>query len=321
MKIIILLLLLIYYIIPIYSIFKANSNVHSYRANDTYIPTLTKWNLIDEKDKISLTSYTIQHSNEGPWYVPSYHNKYSYGWNRTIESGYLNSPMACNLRFFGIGLETTLEKYKYGGTGYIRIHFHPQNKGKKYWHGFSKNETEKLHCYYMTNKHYGSEFVDNPKTLAIVIYCPIIMDNEVGPFIFNSVMQPGMFCRAMTDNPAEVEVILRPSDFKLQINHSFYVDTTKDELTTEIITSPLAERKQNIKEMNNVDPRPHAVCTVQTFKNAQTGPMLYLFAIFYYRLGWRVVIYDRFGLHREYLDNLIGKFIILFYCNNLYNYY
>ena len=29
--------------------------------------------------------------------------------------------------------------------------------------------------------------------------------------------------------------------------------------------------------------RPHAVCTVQTFRNAQTGPMLYMFVNYYHR--------------------------------------
>ena len=29
--------------------------------------------------------------------------------------------------------------------------------------------------------------------------------------------------------------------------------------------------------------RPHSVCTVQTFRNAQTGPMLYLFVSYYHR--------------------------------------
>ena len=51
--------------------------------------------------------------------------------------------------------------------------------------------------------------------------------------------------------------------------------------------------------------RPHAVCTVQTFRNAQTGPMLYLFVSYYHRLGWRVIVYDRFGFHREFIEDLL----------------
>ena len=53
------------------------------------------------------------------------------------------------------------------------------------------------------------------------------------------------------------------------------------------------------------DQRPHAVCTVQTFRNIQSGPMLYLFVAYYQRMGWSVIVYDRFGMHKEFLLELL----------------
>ena len=46
--------------------------------------------------------------------------------------------------------------------------------------------------------------------------------------------------------------------------------------------------------------------TVQTFRNAQSGPMLYAFVKYHADLGWKVIVYDRFALHQEYLKDLIG---------------
>jgi hypothetical protein len=48
-----------------------------------------------------------------------------------------------------------------------------------------------------------------------------------------------------------------------------------------------------------------AVCTVQTFLNPMSGPMLYMFARYYLSMGWAVIIYDRFGAHREHLEEFL----------------
>jgi hypothetical protein len=64
-------------------------------------------------------------------------------------------------------------------------------------------------------------------------------------------------------------------------------------------------RKQFIKELMAEDPRPHAVCTVQTFRNPQSGPLLYMFVVYYIKMGWTVIVYDRFGYHREFVEELL----------------
>ena len=48
-----------------------------------------------------------------------------------------------------------------------------------------------------------------------------------------------------------------------------------------------------------------AVCTVQTFKNDLTGPMLSLFAQYYMSTGWLVILYDRFGQHKDFIEPLL----------------
>jgi hypothetical protein len=49
-----------------------------------------------------------------------------------------------------------------------------------------------------------------------------------------------------------------------------------------------------------------AVCTVQTFRNAMSGPMLFMFIKHHLAAGWTVIIFDRYGWHqevvREFLD-------------------
>jgi hypothetical protein len=40
----------------------------------------------------------------------------------------------------------------------------------------------------MTNKDYGSEFLTTPKTLGIVVYCPVPLDIEIGADSYYSMM-------------------------------------------------------------------------------------------------------------------------------------
>lgn len=122
------------------------------------LPSLKSWNTVDTTKRFSITSMVVDHSTSGNWFVKSLHEKSSIGWNRTQETAFSNNPIACNIRLIGVGLESTLEGFQTGGTGYLTVGYTNHNK-KDLWHGFDKNETNKLHCYYRTTKDTGSEFL------------------------------------------------------------------------------------------------------------------------------------------------------------------
>lgn len=132
-----------------------------------YPPSIAEWHTVDTAaTTVTILSMSVDHHADSPWYIPSLHEKYSIGWNRTREYGFSTRPYACSLRFFGIALESVLEGYQQGGSGYLTVGF-VSDQQRQMWHGFDKNETNKLYCYYITNKDTGSEF--------IVSYPPIIL--------------------------------------------------------------------------------------------------------------------------------------------------
>lgn len=228
-------------------------------------PSISKWEYIELKDHFTILSMQVDHHSDSSWFMHSLHEKGSIGWNRTLDSGFHRRPLACSLRFFGVGLEKTLENYVLGGTGYVTLAFASEDK-RKFWHGFDKNETNKVHCYYRTNKDTGSEFLDTPKTLGIAILCPITLDQEIGPFHFKRSMEDGYYCFPLSQYSVEVEVHLRPSSFDLTSSP----ETTKS-IMSEFISFPAKQRHQEIFSSVDVDHRPHAVCTVQTFMNQFSG--------------------------------------------------
>ena len=120
-------------------------------------PSVRQWDSIDSPNKISLLSMHVDHHTENSWFIPAQHEKHSFGWNRSVAKGYLGRPYACSIRFIGVGFASTLEGFEHGGSGYLTIDF-KNSEGKALYHGFDKNESNRVFCYYKTNKDTGSEF-------------------------------------------------------------------------------------------------------------------------------------------------------------------
>ena len=98
--------------------------------------SILSWDAIETPKRISIVSMSVDHHTSGvisdsalyiiffysfivqSWYIPSLHQKYSVGWNRTVERGFLSRPFACSLRFIGVALESTLKGFVGGGTGF-----------------------------------------------------------------------------------------------------------------------------------------------------------------------------------------------------------
>jgi hypothetical protein len=88
-------------------------------------------------------------------------------------------PLSCHIRFFAVGSEENLEGFQEGGTGYLSFNYvTPWGKKLWFWYDESEANGNKIFCYYMTNKHTGSEFLDNPKTLGTLLKNILIIDSS-----------------------------------------------------------------------------------------------------------------------------------------------
>ncbi|RYG95594.1 hypothetical protein EON65_55735, partial [archaeon] len=175
-------------------------------------PSILSWENIELQRRFTVLSMTVDHHSDASWYMPSLHARHSIGYNRTLlKSNFLTRPYACTVRFIAIALESNLQGFQEGGTGFITLAFEADKK--TYWHGFDQNETNKVHCYYLTNKDTGSEFIDKPKTLGLAISCPIYLDDEVGEFHFKRPMEQGYYCRPLADRVVQIELHLRSSNY------------------------------------------------------------------------------------------------------------
>lgn len=133
-------------------------------------PSLIRWDSIDTPGHFSVLSMHVDHHLESNWYIPALYNKYSMGWNRSAHYSHSGRrPYACTIRFMGVGLESTLHEYSKGGSGFLTIAF-SRPSGKVYYHGFDKNETNKIYCYYSTSQGFASDFAVRLRSLFAFIH-------------------------------------------------------------------------------------------------------------------------------------------------------
>lgn len=62
----------------------------------------------------------------------------------------------------------------------------------------------------------------------------------------------------------------------------------------------------------------NVVVTVQTFRNKITGPSLYMFMRYYLNLGWRVIVYDRYGLHADVMSEFLSLPEVLYHNHTVF---
>mmetsp|Transcript_21481 Transcript_21481/g.46562 ORF Transcript_21481/g.46562 Transcript_21481/m.46562 type:complete len:234 (+) Transcript_21481:47-748(+) len=145
----------------------ATNSYHQIRSNEnqplnSYFkvpPSVRQWDTLETPGAFTILSMAVDTHDRSPWYIQALHRRYSAGWNRTHEAAFSNRPHACVVRFLGVGREeTVLEGFQTGGTGYMELSF-KNERGKEQYLGFDKNETNRVHCYYRTQKDQGSEFL------------------------------------------------------------------------------------------------------------------------------------------------------------------
>jgi len=64
-------------------------------------------------------------------------------------------------------------------------------------------------------QHTGSEFLDNPKTLGVAIYCPVTLDMEVGTYEFKNELVQGNACRKLADHSVQLTLTLRETNLSV----------------------------------------------------------------------------------------------------------
>jgi hypothetical protein len=210
------------------------------------------------------------HHADSSWFLPSLHGDGSEGRN---TSGSKHTPLgdsfACYIKFYGVGMEANVRGFEFGGLVALKISYR-QPGGRMQ----NAGHDDKVVCYYTTSYNLGSDFVDSPKLYGLAIYCPLSLDQEIGRFDAKKRINQGRICRPLADY--DVSIALEFSRSTAGVMGPPIPGPPNLVLRASFLSAAAAPRALKLKEISRFS-KPHAVCTVQTFRNVQTGPMLYLF--------------------------------------------
>jgi hypothetical protein len=126
----------------------------------------------------------------------------------------------------------------------------------------------------------------------------------------------------VTGNEASAQFIMNPNRIA-HLGHSptypsppLPVPRGDDRVNSNVIPFPSPSPKYATSDAtsdvhSNLDR--HSVCTVQVFMNPFSGLYMYMFAAYYLKLGYLVIIYDRFGNHRSFIQDFLSDDAFVYY--------
>jgi hypothetical protein len=289
-----------------YVVISSNSN----RTPDiSELPSPKTFNIL------GMSVYDNPHDNSADasrwwkWFMPSFYKKNLQGLNVDFSSSNKwNDTSACQLRFYGFLKKLGSEGYWDGGRGTLTV---PQldKPLKCFYQSAAQSHVNIGHG----SKHAFEREQAAKQLMAFAIYCPLPPKRK-------------QICDIMDTKAVTSELRLYPVGWeKTYMAYPPYeylgcIFSSKKgrlelpQIKPNMIKSP--SKQSPIPSVGNQQFLPSTellVCTVQTFQNEMSGPMLYMFALHYSMLGFQVVIYDRFGKHLEYIQELIDSHYIMYH--------
>lgn len=259
---------------------------HARRAPQTLPPSLEATPL-SATSNLSVLALHIEPHRAAPWHVPeAFASELGRRTNVSMDS------LACHLRLYAVTLEAALGTLR--GDAVLQLRLTVEGEAA----------LDPLYCHASSSLDTDADFRDAPRTAALAFYCPVSLQQELGPTTYRSFMPRGRYCAALAACNVSWSVALRPSlaDF-------FPAPTSAPappQLAASLSSAPQLARLLAVRRAMRSG-RAHGVCIVQNFRNELSGPMLFLAVSYWQRLGWAVIVYDRSGAHRRHLRALLGK--------------
>ena len=254
--------------------------------------------------------------------IPSFFEDHMHTLNITVREEW-HDRTECQPRYFGLINHDSRshEAFLLGGTGIIK-HMYQQ-------------QVAEIKCYYKTNHgtYVFPERKDSEGFIGVSVYCPI-WQYDVKNVAFCEYLSTKNVTSELTlfsNNVSEAQRFILVKDESSTRNISTFANSELEKNVeipvtvdvTSLFTSArdlvvvsLSSSQGVLSECTPTPPTSSVtpssilvsdlvVCTVQTYASPTSGPMLWLFSRYYHLIGFRVVIYDRYGRHESFLRDLI----------------
>lgn len=250
------------------------------------------------------------------WFIPSFYEDFLMDKTFGPKKDAWSDNSKCQLRLFGVADTKFTKDYHNGGVAAIR--------------DLSENPhfTRTVECWYMSAK---DSWTQDKVFLRYAIYCPIMATDLV-----DALRTDADPCTSLNSNHKLYDLTLYPtaSDRHSIFNHNNLAASDKTRMSglgldenfgksfnntyrgQEIKTSfsPLHNNQGGLPGSEKTGFQTSGIaCVVQTFQNPSSGYNMWMFTKYHSSIGLTVVIYDRFGLHYEFVKDLIDQHGVVYH--------
>jgi hypothetical protein len=289
---------------------------HNYieiRYTSSLPPSVKPLNSIKMRHSFSTVSMNVITGAQSPWFL-NVTNAIE-PWLSNLFDG---ERTACQVRIYGV----------LDSSGISKIHSFPQSGLARLDISSVDPDERILRCVYLTDYHFAERLFDNVSSPSggVAFYCPVLIRRD-------DKIQKSHICESLQSKSTSLTLsypFTNGTIFDLSQNSSKNFVTSPFEInprTYRVVSSSgvsllsLTFGKQNStatvpsaahvlrlrKRVVEKQAQRHAVITAQVFMNDYSGPQLYLFASYYLKMGYLVIIYDRFGNHESHLHSFMDN--------------
>ena len=151
------------------------------------------------------------------------------------------------------------------------------------------------------------KFGKDDETCSFAVACAVDLEQEIGPLNFRVIHESGKVCRLLATEDVHLKVLIRPG------NATVPGYAEKKQTLVQFRSEPRkgasvgngATTTTNLKEMaatkvvGAAASSEFVVCGVQSFRNVLSPFVLPMWVHHYASLGYRVALFDRYGLHSD----------------------
>jgi hypothetical protein len=245
--------------------FRAAHSTKHLEVDDYSTITVSRHDHITSTNRVAIVYSGFMGEGPIPWQIPSY--------EETISNSETSYPM-CHLRFYGVTLEEHMNPLPKTGLATLFYETIPVTSIDNF------KPSLQTTCYYLTNQDTYTDLTDNPKTLAVILICPI----QLKPF-----------CTSLEGN-----------SFAFTIN--FHRNSSDPSLVSYFTSTLTSSTPPPISGAQPPGQQPQdAVCTVQVYENEVSGVKLLSWSLYHLSLSYVVLIYDRYAMHASVIAPLLSQ--------------
>jgi len=242
---------------------------------------------------LSLTSVALTR-DAGPWF-----------WAPRVDNA------ACGIQLIGIYNYVTHPSLRDGSDEVMLSGLHPA-KGSELFRD--------VKCSLRTAWQFADDkFGKDHETCSFAVACVVDLEQEIGPMNQRMVHEAGRVCRLLASEDVHLKVHIRgnatlaaadaatnsgrgSSSVAAMAGTLFALGSQKkveDGLLVQILSETRLHRKQSFSTPQRHDSSEFVICGVQSFRNVLSPFVLPMWVHHYTSLGYRVALFDRYGLHSD----------------------